>query len=186
MPTLGVRAANTGRAASGAVTMLAEVDKSSWCQKVENADGLVVVFFYAPWCRNCKAVRPRLERIEREFKDASFYQANFKREASLCYEERVFTFPVCCPDLSVIFCSPLPSRSAYSESWDRDPPRQTVHFYLPGIGRVSRSVLTAKDTDRKMRAAFARFLGSQPQLELLQEITTEAFSPIIHYKVPKS
>ena len=35
--------------------MLAEADGASWCQDVETADHLTVVFFYAPWCRNCKA-----------------------------------------------------------------------------------------------------------------------------------
>lgn len=144
-------AAAARRSALADTTMLTEVDKASWCRSIENVDKLAVVFFYAPWCRNCKAVRPRLERLEREFMDVSFFQANFKKEGALCYEERVFTFP-------------------------------TVHLYLPGVGRVSRSVLTAKNTDEKMRAALARFYGDQAQVELLQQITAEALSPVVHYQ----
>ena len=61
-----------------------EVDTNDWCQKVDAAEGLTVVFFYAPWCRNCKAVRPKLQRIEKRYADrASFYQVNFKAEKSL-------------------------------------------------------------------------------------------------------
>ena len=35
----------------------------------------------------------------------------------------------------------------------------TVHFYLPGIGRVGRCVLTAKEAEPRLRAGLARFLG---------------------------
>ena len=66
-----------------AASMLAETDKPNWCQDVEACDRLTVVFFYAPWCRNCKAVRPRLERLEREYDQARFLQCNFKK-AALC------------------------------------------------------------------------------------------------------
>ena len=74
------------------VSMLQEVDKSTWCQQVDAASALTVVFFYAPWCRTCKAVRPKLERLERAA-DANFLQVNFKRETELCYREKVFSFP---------------------------------------------------------------------------------------------
>ena len=52
---------------AGSVRMLTDCDRSTWCRDVEGADGLAVVYFFAPWCRNCKAVKPRLERLEREF-----------------------------------------------------------------------------------------------------------------------
>ena len=107
--------------------ILQETDKTNWCRDVEGADGLTVVFFYAPWCRNCKAVRPKLQRIQKKYPDVRFFQANFKKEQALCYEQRVFNFP-------------------------------TVHFYLPGIGRVGRSVLTASNTDAKMSTSLERFL----------------------------
>ena len=129
------------------LAMLAEADGASWCQDVETADHLTVVFFYAPWCRNCKAVRPKLQRIEKKYGDVSFFQVNFKTETELCYEQRVFNFP-------------------------------TVHFYLPGIGRVGRAVLTAGNTDAKMLPLLDRFENGRTQL---QRITAEAISPVVQY-----
>ena len=128
--------------------MLLEVDTNDWCQKVDAAEGLTVVFFYAPWCRNCKAVRPKLQRIEKKYSgEVSFYQANFKTETELCYQQRVFNFP-------------------------------TVHFYLPGIGRVARAVLTASNTDAKMKPMLDRLLNGRSQLE---KITAEAIRPVVQY-----
>ena len=130
------------------ITMLTESDRAAWCEDIEAAEKLSVVFFYAPWCRNCKAVRPKLQRIEKKFSDqAKFYQVNFKTETELCYQQRVFNFP-------------------------------TVHFYLPGIGRVARAVLTASNTDEKMRANLDRILAGQAQLKT---ITAEAIQPVVQY-----
>ena len=110
--------------------------------KVDSADRLAVVFFYARWCRNCKAVGPIYKRLAREFKSAAFYKVNFKQETELCYQERVFSFP-------------------------------SVHIYLPGVGRVSRCVLTASDAETKLRAELGRFLGNDgAQLALLRRIST--------------
>ena len=136
--------------------MVTELTKQTWCESVDSADELAIVFFYARWCRNCKAVRPVLQRMEREFPTASFFQVNFKQETELCYNERVFSFP-------------------------------TVHFYLPGVGRVGRCVLTARDAEARLRAGLARFLasssdGAPPQLQLLRQLRAEVLSPIVRYK----
>ena len=59
----------------------------------------------------------------------------------------------------------------------------SVHFYLPGVGRVSRAVLTASDAESKLRAELGRFLGNgQSQLDLLRDISKQALSPVVRYK----
>ena len=141
---------------SPALTMLSPVDSESWCELVEGCDGLAVVFFYAPWCRNCKAVRPALERVERRFgsaaaegaaAEASFFEVDFQAHTKLCYDERVFRFP-------------------------------TVHFYLPGLGRVGRCVLTAKEAEPRLRATLSRLLDSRQQL---QQVSEAALAPLVRY-----
>eukprot|EP00964_Phaeocystis_antarctica_P098513 scaffold64525_cov46-Phaeocystis_antarctica.AAC.1 len=157
---------------SPAPTMLSAVDSETWCELVEGCDGLAVVFFYAPWCRNCKAVRPALERVERRFgsaaaeggagaaAEASFFEVDFQAHTKLCYDE---------PDPKP---KPKPkpkpnpnqaqTKLCYDERVFRFP---TVHFYLPGLGRVGRCVLTAKEAEPRLRATLSRLLDSRQQLQ---------------------
>ena len=46
-----------------------ELDASSWEDEVLRAEGPVLVDFWAPWCRPCKAIRPVLEQLEEETGD---------------------------------------------------------------------------------------------------------------------
>ena len=146
---------------SPALTMLSLVDSDSWCERVEACDGLAVVFFYAPWCRNCKAVRPALERVERRFSsaeggapaEASFFEVDFRAQAKLCYEQRVFQFP-------------------------------TVHFYLPGLGRVGRCALTAKQVrvrvKVKVRVRVRVRAGVRVEVKVRVRVNAEASDLVRH------
>lgn len=132
--------------------LLPEADTATWTDKVENANQLTAVFFYAPWCRACKAALPKLQRIEKKYAgEVSFFQVNFKAETELCYRQRVFNFP-------------------------------TVHFYLPGIGRVAAAELTAANTLDRMTAELDRLLQGR---ELYEKISaagaSAAIEPLVQY-----
>jgi len=46
-----------------------ELDATTWDAEVLGAEGPVLVDFWAPWCKPCKAIRPILETLESEAGD---------------------------------------------------------------------------------------------------------------------
>ena len=55
------------------------------------------------------------------------------------------------------------------------------HFYLPGVGRVGRCVLTATDAEPRLRYQLDRLLGG-PQGEQLRRVQQHTLTPLVRYK----
>ena len=59
-------------------TFLAAMSKSA-------GDKVVAIKFYAGWCRACKTIAPRFERLAKEFgEEAAFYEIEFSANKDLC------------------------------------------------------------------------------------------------------
>lgn len=51
------------------MSAVTQVNKDSYASEVEQAEKLVVIDFFSPWCRPCKAMEPVLDEIATERAD---------------------------------------------------------------------------------------------------------------------
>ena len=70
-----------------------ELDASGWDEAVIGAAGPVVVDFWAPWCRPCKAIRPFLEELEADAAGVAFYGLDIDEFPELAARYDVLSIP---------------------------------------------------------------------------------------------
>ncbi|CAG8086533.1 unnamed protein product [Penicillium salamii] len=66
---------------------------AEYAEKVTNAQGSVVVDFFATWCGPCKAISPALEKLSEENAAVSFYKVDVDELASVAAENGVSAMP---------------------------------------------------------------------------------------------
>jgi thioredoxin len=60
------------------------LNRETFDEALREADGLVLVDFWAPWCGPCQTVTPTLERLEEQYQDeVSFFMVNVEEEREL-------------------------------------------------------------------------------------------------------
>lgn len=81
-------------AVSKAVTPIRSDDEFTSAMAEAKNDVLVVVKFYASWCRACKTIEPRFRRLATEFHDsAHFYEVEFGENKELCRSLEIKKLP---------------------------------------------------------------------------------------------
>lgn len=54
---------------------------------------LSVIDFFATWCMPCRMLKPILEKVEENVKDANFYSLDIDENAEIAKRYRVFSVP---------------------------------------------------------------------------------------------
>lgn len=68
-------------------------DKNSFDSALKDAEGLVVVDFYADWCGPCKRIAPQLEKLASEKTSVEFYKVNVDVNTDVTSEQEISAMP---------------------------------------------------------------------------------------------
>ena len=72
---------------------MTELNEKNFEQEVINADGKVLVDFWAPWCGPCKMLSPVLEKLSKTRTDVKFTKVNVDEEVPLAMKYKVSAIP---------------------------------------------------------------------------------------------
>ena len=88
-------AANVGSVSSSTTVAggVADITDPAAFNNAINSAGLVVVDYWAPWCRNCKKISPVINRLATELSSTTFVKVNTEELGQLGQENGVDALP---------------------------------------------------------------------------------------------
>ena len=73
---------------------LESINDNQFQEKILNSNGVVIIDFWAEWCAPCKALTPKLEQIEAEYKGAvKVFKCNTDENIGLASQYMVTSIP---------------------------------------------------------------------------------------------
>jgi len=73
--------------------MTVDVTKDHFVQTIQEAEGPLLLDFWAPWCGPCRKIAPLLEEIEAEDRTLTIGKVNIEEERELAGVFRVLSIP---------------------------------------------------------------------------------------------
>eukprot|EP00168_Porphyra_purpurea_P006820 TRINITY_DN1840_c0_g1_i10.p1 TRINITY_DN1840_c0_g1~~TRINITY_DN1840_c0_g1_i10.p1 ORF type:complete len:233 (+),score=70.05 TRINITY_DN1840_c0_g1_i10:690-1388(+) len=90
----GPPAASTATATPVAEPVAPITSFDEYMEMLEASAGQVAVLkFYAPWCRSCRAISPKVARLAHEFPEIRFYEIDYEANKELCWRLGVKNLP---------------------------------------------------------------------------------------------
>jgi thioredoxin 1 len=66
------------------ISLADEAEYNACVQAAKDENKVVVIKFFASWCRACKAMAPKISRVAEDWPDIEFYEIMFDDNKKLC------------------------------------------------------------------------------------------------------
>ena len=73
--------------------MALELTQANFDENVTQADGLVLVDFWAPWCGPCKMMAPIVDEVAEEMSDVTIAKVNVDEASDVAMQYNVLSIP---------------------------------------------------------------------------------------------
>ena len=70
-----------------------EITKENYQKEIENAEGKIIIDFYADWCMPCKRMSPIVDQIAEENPDVKFVKVNIDENEDLARTYGIMSIP---------------------------------------------------------------------------------------------